>query len=593
MRRTVFFLALGALVLAGPLRATAQPAGRVVLAQGVDPTTLDPHHHQEAPAANVLLNIYDTLLFLDKDLKLIPWLAESWRAVNPTTWEFKIRKGVKFHNGEEVDAEAVKFSFERIVNPDLKVRQGPNFTRLDRVEAIDKHTVRIITKKPWPILENQLASEGSIVPPKYFREKDAAFLAKNPVGSGPYKFVTWAKDEAITLEANASWWGGAPKVKTLVFRPIPEHATRVAALQAGEVDIVTNVPPHLVKQIESDPKLYVSRAPSVRVIYVSISTHKYDKEHRVLGPVDWPTKDKRVRQAINHAVNADEIIANVLEGNGIRTATVLTSKHFGFDPKLQPYQHDVAKAKQLLTEAGYPNGIDIVLNSPDGRYLKDKEVAEALAGQLTKAGIRTTVKTFEWGTYLNQMQYVHGGGAHVPVRLGEHDLGRRRHPDPDLSLGEGVLELLQRAVRPPARRGGHDRRPQGPPGALHQGAADPHGRRSGHPALPAGGHLRGRQARQIPGPVLGAARGRPDLPGGSDVLGGDRESVLGGLLPGHRLPRGPGRREGLVAQGGAGGRQVALVHRTPADAHDVSDRVAQRVLRPEQAGRPLAFPAVH
>jgi peptide/nickel transport system substrate-binding protein len=330
--------------------------------------------------------------------------------VNPTTWEFKIRKGVKFHNGEEVDAEAVKFSFERIVNPDLKVRQGPNFTRLDRVEAIDKHTVRIITKKPWPILENQLASEGSIVPPKYFREKDAAFLAKNPVGSGPYKFVTWAKDEAITLEANASWWGGAPKVKTLVFRPIPEHATRVAALQAGEVDIVTNVPPHLVKQIESDPKLYVSRAPSVRVIYVSISTHKYDKEHRVLGPVDWPTKDKRVRQAINHAVNADEIIANVLEGNGIRTATVLTSKHFGFDPKLQPYQHDVAKAKQLLTEAGYPNGIDIVLNSPDGRYLKDKEVAEALAGQLTKAGIRTTVKTFEWGTYLNQMQYVHGGG---------------------------------------------------------------------------------------------------------------------------------------------------------------------------------------
>jgi peptide/nickel transport system substrate-binding protein len=410
MRRTLVLLALGALGLAAPLHAAAQPAGRVVLAQGVDPTTLDPHNHQEAPAFNVLLNIYDTLLFVDKDLKLIPWLAESWRVVDPTTWEFKIRRGVKFHNGEDVDAEAVKLSVERIVNPDLRLRQGPSWILLDRVDVVDTHTVRILTKKPWPTLAKRLTSDGAVVPPKYFREKDAAFLARNPVGSGAYKFVKWAKDEAITLEANESWWGGAPKVKTLVFRPIPELAARVAALRTGEVDVITNVPPHLIGPIESDPKLYIAKAPSVRVIYISIYTHKFDKDHKVLGPVDWPTKDKRVRQAINHAVDADEIIKTVLEGNGIRTATVLTEKHFGLDPRLRPYKHDVAKAKQLLTAAGYPNGIDIVLHSPDGRYLKDKEVAEALAGQLTKAGIRTTVRTHEWGTYLNQMQYVHGGG---------------------------------------------------------------------------------------------------------------------------------------------------------------------------------------
>jgi peptide/nickel transport system substrate-binding protein len=208
MRRTLYFLALSALVLAGPWLAAAQPAGRIVLAQGVDPTTLDPHNHQETPANNVLLNIYDTLLFRDKDLKIVPWVAESWRVVNPTTWEFKIRKGLKFHNGEDLDADAVKFSLERLVNPDLKMRQGPNFTLLDKVDVVDKHTVRITTKKPWPILENRLANEGSIVPPKYFREKDAAFIAKNPVGSGAYKFVKWVKDEAITLEANESWWGG-------------------------------------------------------------------------------------------------------------------------------------------------------------------------------------------------------------------------------------------------------------------------------------------------------------------------------------------------------------------------------------------------
>jgi peptide/nickel transport system substrate-binding protein len=410
MRRVLTQTAAGALVLVLALAAGAQPSGKVVIAQGVDPTTLDPHNHEETPAYNVLLNLYDTLLFRDRDLKLIPWLAESWRVVNPTTWEFKIRRNLKFHDGEEVDAEAVKWSLERVSSPELKMRQAPNFTLVDRVEAADKYTVRVHTKKPFPTLENQLALRGAIVPPKYFKEKDMATVARNPVGSGPYRFVKWAKDEAITLEANEQWWGGAPKIKTLVFRPIPEHTTRVAALQAGEADIVTNVPPHLIKQVESDPKLYTSKAPSVRTLFIWVYTHKYDKEHKLVGPYDGPTKDKRVRQALNYAVNVDDVIKNVLEGNGIRTATVLTSKHFGFDPKLPPYKQDVARVKQLLTEAGYPNGVDLVLNSPDGRYLKDKEVAEAIGGQLTKAGIRTQVRTHEWGTYLNQMTYVHGAG---------------------------------------------------------------------------------------------------------------------------------------------------------------------------------------
>jgi peptide/nickel transport system substrate-binding protein len=414
MRRTLSLLALAALVLAGPLSAAAQPAGRIVVAQGVDPTTLDPHNHEETPAYNVLLNLYDTLLFRDKDLKIIPWIAESWRVVNPTTWEFKIRKGVKFHNGEDLDADAVKFSLERLISPDLKMRQGPNFSLVDKIEAPDKQTVRVLTKKPFPSLENQLALRGAIVPPKYFKDKDGPTLAKAPVGSGPYKFVRWAKDEAITMEANDTWWGGAPKVKTLVFRPIPEATTRVAALQAGEVDIVTNVPPHLVKQVEADAKLYVSKAPSVRVLFLWVYTHQYDKDHKVVGPYNGPTKDKRVRQALNYAVNTDEVIKNVLEGNGIRVGTVLTNKHFGFDPSIQPIKQDVAKVKQLLTEAGYPNGVDLVLNTPDGRYLKDKEVAEAIGGQLSKAGIRTAVRVHEWGTYLNQMLYVHNGG---PISL--------------------------------------------------------------------------------------------------------------------------------------------------------------------------------
>src|SRR5439155_98734 len=240
-----------------PTLAGGAPEGKIVIAQGVDPTTLDPQWHEETPAYNVLLNVYDTLLFRDKDLKLIPRLAESWRLVNPTTCEFKIRKGVKFHNGEEV-------------------------------------------------------------------------------------------------EANPGWWGGAPKIKTIVFRPIPEHAVRVAALQAGEIDVAVNIPPHLVQIIEKHPKLYISKAPSVRTIFIPIYAYQYDTANKPVGPVEGPTRDKRVRQALLAAVNVDEIIRTVLEGNAVHTATPLTPKHFGFDPTFTPMKVDVARARKLLADAGFP-----------------------------------------------------------------------------------------------------------------------------------------------------------------------------------------------------------------------------------------------
>ena len=390
-----------------PAAAVAAPAGKIVIAQGVDPTTLDPQWHEETPAYNVLLNIYDTLLFRDANLKIIPWLAESWKLVNPTTWEFKIRKGVKFHNGEEVDADAVKFSLDRIRGPELKGRQAGYFRLVTSVDVVDKHTVRVVTAKPYPTLENHLALRGHVMPPRHFRGKDKVFADRNPVGSGPYKFVRWVKDETIELEADPGWWGGAPKVKTLVFRPIPEHAVRVAALQAGEIDVAVNIPPHLIAVIEKHPRLYVSKAPSVRPIFIPLYTHQFDSANKPVGPVEGPTRDKRVRQAMLAALNVDEIVKTVLEGNAIRTATPLTSKHFGFDRTLAPLKLDADRAKKLLADAGFPQGIDLTLNSPDGRYLKDKEVAEAVAGQLTKAGIRTRVKTHEWTTYLTQLVYPH------------------------------------------------------------------------------------------------------------------------------------------------------------------------------------------
>jgi len=397
MRRTIVMVAVVLVALGGA--AWAAPAGKVVIAQGVEPTTLDPHGHAETPAYNVLENVYDLLLNRDNALTLRPLLAESYRIVNPTTWEFKLRRGIKFTNGEDMDADAVKYSLERIIDPAMKLRQAPALNMLDTVKVIDKYTVHILTKKPYAPLDAQLSQIGNIVPPKYFKAHDPAHLAKNPVGTGAYKFVEWKKDERIVLEANEQHFRGAPAIKQVIYRPIPETNTRVAALQAGDVDIIVNVPPHLIKTIEANPSLSVSTAPSARVIYVAIDTLK-----------GGPMANKKVRQAVNLAVDKEGLIKNVMEGQAYPLAGQLSPLMFGFDKEVRGYGYDAERAKRLLAEAGYPNGIDTVLNTPDGRYVNDKQVAEAVGGSLAKAGIRAEVRPQEWGTFLNKMIYVKNAG---------------------------------------------------------------------------------------------------------------------------------------------------------------------------------------
>jgi peptide/nickel transport system substrate-binding protein len=414
VRSTVALLVL-VLAASSPAAAASPstgPHGTLVVAQGVDPTTLDPMNHQETPAGNLARNLFDTLLERDQNLVIQPALAaEMPKLVAPTVWEFKLRPGGKFHNGEPVDAEAVKFSLERLVDPKLKLRGATPFAPISHVEVVDALTVRIHTKAPWPILDTLMSASGaSILPPKYYREKELTHVARNPVGSGPFKFVRWVKDDRIELEGNDGYWRGAPRIKRLVFKPIPDDAVRVAALQNGEVDVAVNIPPHLANIIANHPRLFLSTAPSVRTIQLMYYTHQFDAQHKLVGPYPGPVADRRVRLAMNHAVDVDEVIRTVLDGKGLRVATMLTEKHFGFDPKLAPIKPDLARTRQLLAEAGYPGGLDIVLNAPQGRYVRDKEVAEAITGQLTKAGIRTTLRVHEWGNYLNNMAYVHKAG---------------------------------------------------------------------------------------------------------------------------------------------------------------------------------------
>ncbi len=396
-------------LLLAPGLAWAAPEGKIVIAQGVDPTTLDTQNQQETPASVVASHLFDTLVERDQNLKIVPALAaELPKLVAPTTWEVKLRRGVKFHNGEEFNAESAKFSLERVKTG---LRASSNFRPIDKIDIVDPYTVRVQTSKPWPTFTTIMTfRQASMYPPKAYAGKDSAFISKNPIGTGPYKFVRWSKDEEIVLEANDQYWRGAPRIKTVVFRPIPDDAVRVAALQNGEVDVAVNIPPHLANIIANHPKIFLSTAPSIRTLQLMFVTHEYDAQHKLVGPYKGVTADKRVRQAIAYALDVDEIIKGVLDGKAMRTATLLTPLHFGYDPALKPIKQDLGKVKQLLTEAGFPGGLELTLNSPQGRYVRDKEVAEAVTGQLTKAGIRTQLKTYEFVSYLNNLVYVHKPG---------------------------------------------------------------------------------------------------------------------------------------------------------------------------------------
>jgi peptide/nickel transport system substrate-binding protein len=398
------------LLPAAAMAAPAAPAGKVTIAQGVDPSTLDTMNQQETPASVVASHIFDTLVERDANLKAVPALAtELPKLVAPTTWEVKLRKGVKFHNGEEFNAESVKFSLERV--KDSKLRASANFRPIDRVEIVDPYTVRVHTTKPWPTFTTVMTfRQASMYPPKASAGKDTAALSKAPIGTGPYKFVRWDKDEQIVLEAVPDHWRGPARIKTVVFRPIPDDAVRVAALQNGEVDVAVNIPPHLANPIANHPRLFLSTAPSIRTIQLMYQTHEFDDQGKVVGPYKGVTADRRVRQAITAALDVDEIIKTVLDGKAMRVATMLTQFHFGFDKSLKPVKQDVNHARKLLADAGHGGGMELLLNGPQGRYVRDKEVLEAVAGQLSRAGIKPVVRTHEFVAYLNNYAYKHRGG---------------------------------------------------------------------------------------------------------------------------------------------------------------------------------------
>ncbi len=373
----------------GMTNALSAPIERVVVAQGVYPVSFDPHRATDIPTRNVNANVFDTLLVRDASLQLAPSLAESHRRVDDLTWEFNLRRKVVFHNGEEFNADDVKFSVERVLDAAEKSPQRGWINTIDKVVVVDPFKVRIVTKAPDPVLPARMTLLF-IVPDKYMTEVGREKFAAQPVGTGPYKVGKWVRGDYVDLDASEGYWGRKPNVKQARFRGISDTAARVSALRAGDAHLITNLPPDYLETVKKDKALGVSTAPSSRVMFIALVNTK-----------KGPMQDVRVRQAINHAVDVKSIIDGVLLGNGIRVGSVnghlLRLLGHKFDEPL--YDYNPAKAKQLLAAAGYPNGFEVALDSPSGRYLMDKDISQIVAAQLGQVGIKVTVKIHEWGTY--------------------------------------------------------------------------------------------------------------------------------------------------------------------------------------------------
>jgi peptide/nickel transport system substrate-binding protein len=374
--------------------ASAESKGSIKLGVPAEPSTFDPHRITGFTMNMHFPLVFDNLVFRDNSGKIIPKLAKSWKLVKPTVLQFKLREGLKFTNGEPVDAHAVKFSLERILDPKLKSRQYGYFRGMDHVEVVDKYTVNVHTKYPDMFLLSPLTSYGNIVPPKYYKSKPLKYLARHPVGSGPYKLVKWSKGEEMVYEANPNYWDPSKnQIKKGTFKIIPEPTTRVSALLAGDVDIVYSVSPQLTQMVSSRPKVEVVAGDSVRTCYIILTIKK-----------DSPWADVRVRKALNLAIDKKSIIKNVLQGNARIVATNVGPTSFGHNPNLKPFPYDPVKAKKLLAEAGYPNGFSVDMYVPLGRYLMGKQTAEAIAGQFAKVGIKARVGTPEWGKLVKIMR---------------------------------------------------------------------------------------------------------------------------------------------------------------------------------------------
>lgn len=331
-------------------------------------------------ARSVTGHMYDQILELTADGQIKPMLAESWTNPDPLTWSFKLRQGVKFHDGTPFNAAVMKSTIERILDPKYNSLQTTFWVPVTSITTPDDYTCVIKTQTPMGTMPYTMALTTPVHPSV---NRDPAAFPAQPIGTGPFKFVEWKKDDRLVMEAFTGYWGGAPKVNQVIFRTIPEISTRMAALERGEIDISLEILPEDVPRLKSKGDIDIASVETFRTSWLWMNGGRK------------PFDDVRVRQAVRYAVNLDDLVKSVLAEVGTKARAPIAPKVFGFNANLPAQQYDPAKAKALLTQAGFPNGFDttVVGVGATGGYSRGGDVAQVVIAQLAEVGIRAKIVT--------------------------------------------------------------------------------------------------------------------------------------------------------------------------------------------------------
>ena len=363
---------------------SAQVQDTIVIAQGQDPNSLDTHATNDQPSSRVSGNIYSRLVEFDKDMNIVPGLAESWDLESATSTVFHLRKGVKFHNGEELKASDIKFSLERMI---ASPAVGHMVNAIEEIEIIDDYTVRVITSEPFgPLLHHLTHTASSIMNEKAISEAGEDY-GQNPIGTGPYKFVEWQIGDRVILEAFDDYYGGKQEIPNAVFRNIAEGTNRTIALETGEVHIAYDIEPIDMSTVVNHDNLRLQEVESLGTEFFGFNTQK--------APFD----NILVRQAIAYVANADDIIEAVLLGGGRRANSPIAPKVFGHNPDAKLYSQDIEKARALMAEAGMEDGFSSTIWTNDTPLRIQK--AQILQAQLRAINIDASIEVLEWGAFLD------------------------------------------------------------------------------------------------------------------------------------------------------------------------------------------------
>src|SRR5438128_631014 len=378
--------AAGALSHALPGSAQAQTTQKkeLIVAQGGDIARFDPHYSTSSNDIRWSFNIFDNLTSRHPDGKLYPGLATEWKLQGQTQWTFKLRQGVKFHNGDPFTSADAKFSLERTYDPNAKTMVATVFTTIDRIEALDPTTLVIHTKKPDPLLPARLAFYGGqIVPKKYVEMSGNDTFNAKPVGTGPVRFVSWVKDDKLTVEGYPDYFGGKPDFDRLIVRAIPETAPRVAALLKGEIDIITQLPPDQGERVSTNPSTRVAGALYAGLYVLAVNSK--------VPPLDSPL----LKQALSLALDRDLIVKELWRGRGIVPSGPIAKGDNHFDASLPALKYDPKEARERLKKSGY-KGEEIVIETTAAYMANDKPMAEAVVAMWRDIGVNAKVEVVEY-----------------------------------------------------------------------------------------------------------------------------------------------------------------------------------------------------